>query len=177
MDKVDKWGILTDDWKKIPQNLRFIFLAGVIFIFNSWLLDHWLINGQLPYKYWGVVDIRSFGYSLGLTLILICTVAIVFKQFYLFWILQIFRNKYSFSNLDKTYHLGWFRGKLMLFDKKKKLYYHVYPWGTAQDLLFVGRGWEFHDNFKEGSEYVYDEEGSIFKTKGYKNGGSITTQR
>lgn len=180
MDKVNKLGFLADDWKKIPQNLRYVFLAGVLFIFNSWLLDHWLPNGQLPYKYLGCWDIRPISFNLGLSLILISTIIIVLKQFYLFGAVQIYRRKYPLNNLNKTYYLCWFKGKLMLFDKKnkkKKLYYHVYPWETAQDLLFVGRGWKFQADFKEGAEYCYDEDGSLFSTKGYKNGGSITTQR
>lgn len=176
MDKVDKLTFLTDDWKKIPQNIRYVFLTGVLLVFFAWLLDHWLPNGQLPYRYLEVWDIRSLCFSTGFSLIFMSIALVVFKQFYLFGVTQYYRRKYSLENLNKTYYLIWFKGKLMLFDNKKKLYYHVHPWETAIELLFVGKGWKIQDDFKPGADYCYDEDGSVFSTKKYDNGGSITTQ-
>lgn len=165
---------LTDDWKKIPQNLRYVFIVGVLLIFNSWLLDHWFNTTQV-YYFWGL-DIRYLGYSIGLTLIIACFILIIVKQFYLFSLVWWYRQKYSMSKLDKTYHLLWFNGKLMLFDNNSKFYYHVYPWETAQDLLFVSKGWYLSVGFDPGKEYLVDEK-TIFKTKKYKNGGSLNTQK
>ncbi len=59
---------LYNDWKKIPQNLRYFIWLGVFLIFNSWLLDHWGLPN--PYSFW-VWDIRQFGYSLGISLIVL----------------------------------------------------------------------------------------------------------
>lgn len=165
----------TEDWKKIPQNYRYLLIFGAFFIFNAWLLDHWLVDGQLPYHYLGQ-DIRSLSYGFGLSLILIASLFIIIKQFYLYLRVLVYRAKYPASELNKTYHLGWFKEKLILFDRSGKTFYHVRPLKTAQDLMFEGRGWYFHVRFNKGDEYSYDDKGNIFRTKGFKDGGFINTQ-
>ena len=59
------------------------------------------------------------------------------------------RRKYPRDNLNKTYHLIWFRrGKLYLFDKNDMHYYHIQPWETAEELYFadVGKKVDFGAN-------------------------------
>lgn len=168
---------LTDDWKKIPQNYKYLILTGVFLIFNSWLLDHWGIS--TPYTYFGL-DIRAGGYDVGLSLILFALFLIVTKQFSNFGRALWYRHKYPIEKLDIDYYLVWFNGKLMLFDTKSKTkkYYHVYPWGTAQDLLYVGRGFELSTAFMPNAikEFPVNFEGKMLKLSDFQNGGAICTQ-
>ena len=169
---------LSEDWKKIPQNLRYLILAGGFLMFNSWLLDHWGENE--PYLLWWKLDIRVFGYSLGFTLIMLCFSLLVLKQFFYFGRVIWYRKKYSIEKLDKDFHLIWFKGKLILFDVGKEMYYHVFPWGTAQDLLFVGRGEKIPKSFDavltQKEDISVGNTGKTIKIKSYKNGGGINTQ-
>lgn len=132
------FNFFTDDWQKIPQNYRFLIIVGLFLIINSWFLDHW--GSKTIYLFWGW-DIRFVGYSIGLSIILLTFAIIVVRQFLYFKKLILYRIKYPLSKLDKDFYLIWFTaGKLYLFDRKEKKYYHILPWETAQDLLFVGRG-------------------------------------
>lgn len=108
---------LTDDWKKIPQNIRFVLMGGIVLILNTWLLDHWGIKE--PYKFW-FWDIRAIGYDIGLTLIILSFVLLITKQFYYFGRIAFFRIKYPLNKLNDTFYLVWFNGKLILFDIKEK---------------------------------------------------------
>jgi hypothetical protein len=72
--------------------------------------------------------------------------------------------------------LGWFNGKLMLFDKKSKKYFHVYPWETAQDLLFVSKGDHYPFDFAPDIPIPIGETSEILEISEYSNGGSINTQ-
>lgn len=163
---------LTDDWKKIPQNLRYLTLAGSFLIFNTWLLDHW--GREKPYTFWGW-DMRSFGYSLGLSFILLGFLLLISKQFFYFGRVAFYRRKYPLDKLNREFYLAWFRGKLMLFDKKQKTYHHVLPWDTAQDLFFVGKGFQIEESFDPRAEYALDKD-TFLNAKTYKSGQSINTQ-
>jgi hypothetical protein len=168
---------LTDDWKKIPQNYRYLILSGVFLISNSWLLDHW--GNTKAYTYFGF-DIRESGYSMGLTLIFIALLIIVAKQINSFRKVLLYQHKYPVEKLDTDFYLVWFNGKLMLFDAKSKpkRYYHVYPWETAQNLLFVGRGFEVQTSFMPNTliEFQVNFEGKMIKFSDFQNGGAICTQ-
>lgn len=166
-------GLLTDDWKKIPQNLRYVIIAGISLIFNSWLLDHWGSDGV--YKYLGM-DIRGSGYNLGLSLIFFGFALLIGKQFFYLGRLIYLRKKYPESDIEHGYYLIWFKGKLILFNTKEKKYYHVYPWDTAQDLLFVGKGQSMNENFDPINRPKIPVNNQIFDLTGYKNGGSINTR-
>ncbi len=169
---MSNFDFLTDDWKKIPQNLRFLVISGGFLIFNSWLLDHW--GRKRPYLLWNW-DVRSFGYSLGLTLILIALGLLVAKQFIYFGRIIYFRKMYPINKLNLTYYLVWFNGTLYLFDKKPKKYYHVLPWETAQDLLFVGKGIKLPGGFSNEVIPIPNSSKSLDPKK-YSNGGNINTQ-
>lgn len=169
---MDLINFLVDDWKKIPQNLRYFFLAGAFLIFNSWLLDHW--GSENSYLFWGL-DIRYSGYSLGLTLILLCFLFLLAKQILYFKSLLIYRKRYPIKDLNNKFFLVWFNGKLILFDKDKKKYHHIYPLETAQDLLFAGTGTYITSGFGEDKIVQVSENTSIELNK-YTDGGAINTR-
>lgn len=174
---MDTLNLLVDDWKKVPQNYRYLILSGVVLIFNTWLLDHWGTNS--PYLYLGH-DIRALGYNIGLSLILIAFLFIITKQFYSYVKAIWLRRKYPINKLDIDFFLVWFNGRLMLFDDKSspKKYYHICPWETAQDLLFVGRGFKVSTEFMPNAITTFPAnfEGKMLKLADYSNGGSISTQ-
>lgn len=169
---MDLFNLLIDDWKKIPQNLRYFFLAGGFLIFNSWLLDHW--GSEKPYLFW-MFDIRYLGYSLGLTLILLCFLFLLAKQILYFKSVLIYRNRYPIKELNNKFFLVWFNGKLYVFDKAKKKYHHVYPLETAQDLLFAGTGTHVEGKLGESNSIQISESISL-DTRRYADGGAINTR-
>ena len=132
---MDKFNFFLDDWKKIPQNYRFIIIAGGILVFNTWLLDHW--GSEKPYLFWGQ-DIRAIGYSIGFSLVIACFILLILKQFFNIPKLKMYRDKYPLEKLNIDFFLTSFKGKVILFDLKEKRFYHIFPWATAEDLLFVG---------------------------------------
>jgi len=131
---MDILGFLTDDWKKIPANYRWLILAGAFLIFNSWLLDHW--ESSQIYLFWGF-DIRSLDYSIGLTLILLAFTILIIKQFWYFKTVLAYRIKYPLNKLNEEFFLISFKGYVVLFDRKTDKHHHIVPWETAQDLQFV----------------------------------------
>jgi len=168
---------ITDDWKKIPQNYRYLILAGIFLIFNTWLLDHW--GTTSPYLFFNI-DIRQGGYNIGFLLIILAFTILIMKQFTSFGKLLRYRMRYPPEKLDIDYYLVWFNGKLMLFDvkNKPKKYFHVYPWETAQDLLFVGKGMVVLTGFMPNviTKFPANYEGKMLDLKDFKNGGAINTQ-
>jgi hypothetical protein len=167
---------ISEDWKKIPQNIRYIFLFGFFLIFNSWLLDHW--GHEIPYKLIGKFDLREFGYNLGFILIIFGFLIISIKQFIIYKNIIIYRKKYPIEKLDTDYYLFWYDHKLWLIDTKSKTYYHVHPWETAQNLLFTSYGYKINEDFRKVDELKYND-GSIpiiINMKKYKYGGQINTQ-
>src|SRR3989338_10579512 len=137
------FSFIKDDWEKIPQNVRYFLLSGSTLLAITWLSDHW---GKDSYKLFSW-DFRNIFFSLGITLILVGLVMIVSKQLYTYFNLLRLKIKYPIKNHPKTFALVWFQpGRLYLFDKKSKLSYHVHPWETAEDLSFVGHGFNcLHD--------------------------------
>lgn len=167
--------IFTDDWKKIPANYRFLIIAGIFLIFNSWLLDHW--GSEHIYLFWGY-DIRSLGYSLGLTLILFCLALIVFKQILFFKTLLIYRAKYPLKKLNKDFFLISFKGYVVLFDKKTDKYHHIVPFDTAQDLLFVDQWRYLGKDFPPDTNELFQVGTSNLhhKFELFDDGGAINTR-
>lgn len=167
--------IFVDDWKKIPANYRFFILAGGFLIFNSWLLDHWGL--QKVYLFWGK-DIRSIGYSIGLTLILFCFFLIILKQLLFFKSLIIYRAKYPLGKLNKVFFLISFQGYVVLFDKKSKKYHHIVPFETAQDLLFVDSWQYMNKNFPpEPRDLLQVGTNNLFhEFRMFSDGGAINTR-
>jgi len=171
----DFFNILTDDWKKIPANYRFLILSGGFLIFNSWLLDNW--GSANIYLFWGL-DIRAIGYSIGLTLILVCFFIIFVKQLLYFKKLLIYRAKYPLKNLNKGFFIISFRGYVVLFDKKTKKYHHVVPFATAQDLLFVDSWNYIGKSFPPDSQFMLQVgDSNLYHKFGlFKDGGPINTR-
>lgn len=167
--------ILTDDWKKIPQNLRYIILAGIFLIANTWLLDHWGTGKIYTIFGW---DVRDAGYSFGFSVILFSFILLIAKQLGYLIIGFRYRLKYPISKLNKSFSLAWFNGRLILFDHKQKKYFHVLPWETAQDLLFVGMGEQLQDKFETDKKIIINVFGSTrtIDISQYKDGGDINTQ-
>lgn len=165
---------LVDDWKKIPQNLRYFFLAGAFLIFNSWLVDHW--GTADIYLLWGL-DIRYVGYSLGLSIILLGFLLLTTKQFIFLGRVVILRKKYPINELGSKFHLVWFQGKLILFDMKKKKFHHVYPLETAEDLFFAGTGIHKNINFEQADLHRIELSSTHnIDVSTFTDGGSINTQ-
>ena len=174
MDDKKFLSFLTDDWKQIPLNYRFIIISGSFLIFNSWLLDNW--GATNIYLFWGF-DIRKTGYNIGLTLILLSLLPLISKQFIYLAKRQYYRSKYPTNKLDEKFHLVWFRGKLMLFDIKKKKYYHVFPWETALSLSFDKKGVSIDQDFySQLHEKIRISEEQLIDVEKYSEGGSINTQ-
>lgn len=172
----DFFNFITDDWQKIPQNLRWLFIAGILLIFNTWLLDHWYGSNKAPFlvgwfSYFDVIE-----YAVGYILILMCFGMLVSKQLIYFAILRKYRSRYDLQKIEKDFYLAWFNGKLMLFDVKDKKYYHIYPWETAQDLLFVGQGDQLPFEFAPDVSFPVGITGVVVDVLNYKNGGSINTR-
>ena len=163
---------ITDDWKKIPQNIRYFFMAGTTFIFVSWLVDHW--GGVEVKRFWGL-EISDIAFSLGSTLILIGLAFLLVKQFYIFIIVTKYRRGFPIDELNSKFYLVWFNGKLILFDKEKTEYHHIYPFQTAQDLLFIGTGTYVESNFENTNTVKISENISI-QVKDYADGGAINTR-
>lgn len=163
---------IFDDWKKIPQNLRYFFLAGVFLIFNSWLLDHWGLKN--PYLFWGI-DIRQLGYNIGLSIIIVGFFALLLKQLFYFKNIIWYRWKYPIKNLEYNFFLVWFNGKLYLFDSKTNKRHHIYPFETAQDLLFVGKG-KFISKNLEDAELIQVSDALSIDVRKYKEGQPINTR-
>ncbi len=138
---MDLLNFLTDDWKKIPANYRWLIIAGAFLIFNTWLLDHW--GSSQIYLFWGF-DIRSLGYSVGLTLILLAFMILIVKQFWYFKTVLDYRKKYPLNRLNEDFFLISFKGYVVLFDLKTHKHHHILPWETAQDLQFVDE-WSYLD--------------------------------
>jgi hypothetical protein len=89
---------------------------------------------------------------------------------------EVFRRKYPLKNLDKDYHLIWFhRGKLYLFDKKEKLYYHIEPWETAVDLYFTDKGKKVEFGLEPNSLIDIQIDGGTIRPSDYEDGGKINT--
>lgn len=164
---------ITDDWKKIPQNIRYFFITGASFIFISWLIDHWGTEGI--YRFWGL-DIRKIGFNLGLTFIFLGLIFLVIKQLFIFKNVIEYRRKYPIEEINHKFYLVWFKGRLILFDKDKKEYHHIYPRGTAQDLLFSGTG-NYEDSDFENATNVKISDAISINVKEYKDGGAINTRR
>ncbi|MFC2160132.1 hypothetical protein ACFLRX_00605 [Acidobacteriota bacterium] len=164
---------ITDDWKKIPQNIRYYFIAGAALVFISWLIDHW--GTMHIYKFWGL-DIRKIGFSLGLTLIFLGLISLVVKQIIIFKNIVKYRRKYPINKIDTKFYLAWFRGKLILFDEDKKEYHHIYPFETAQDLLFAGTGIYVDSDFENSTNVPIPNSESI-NPKDYVDGGAINTRK
>lgn len=172
------WDLLKSDWEKLPQHFRFLLEVGIILVFNAWVLDHWLPDTILPYKYLGYFDIRVLSYNVGMTLIIFTLALIVIKQIKLLpGLIRSYENKYPIKNIGKTFELVWFNGKLILFDLKTKKFFHVYPWETAQDLNFVSFGTHVPDHFPNPQNpKVKLDSGKFIDITTYQNGGSINTR-
>jgi hypothetical protein len=173
------FNILQKDFDKLPQNVRYIFISGFLFIFNAWLLDHWKSNQELPYYFMGIVDLRSISYNVGTCLFFVALILVVFKQIVsipgiIFWN----KSKYDIKDLGKKFELVWFKGKLMLFQHRDKRYFHVLPWETAQDLNFVSYGTHVNDDFPNPiNTVIILDDGRKLDTSKYKNGGEINTRK
>ena len=172
------WDLIKDDWNKLPENVRYFLEIGVVLVFNSWVLDHWLPNRNLPFEFLGRFDIRAACYNIGQSFILISIIFVVVKQLWnLPKLINNYKVRYPIKELGNKFDLVWFSGKLILFDHKEKKYYHVYPWETAQDLNFVSYGIHVEDHFPDPKnpkiEITKDKMLDIAK---YNNGGSINTR-
>ena len=165
---------LLDDWKKIPQNLRYFFLSGITLILSSWVADHW--HTSTVYSFWGWDFKRTF-FSLGVSIIIFGFLMLVLKQLFLVYKVAVLRRRYPISELDKSFYLVWFKGQLILFDNNTNQYFHVTPLETAQDLFFEGQGYSDDNRWSVVTQFdVSDPSIRIIKAD-YSNGGPINTQR
>lgn len=139
--------LLHNEWDKIPQNFRYLFLVGALLIVNAWLLDHW---GHERYSHFLFIDIAASSYFVGLFLIILGAVFLIAKQIVGFSGLLFLRRRYSPSKLNKTFYLISFKGKWILFDKNKKECFHIRPWETVLDLQFEGLATGISLAFQQG---------------------------
>src|SRR6266851_5752978 len=137
---MDIFGFIKEDWKKVPQNNRYLILSGATLIFIDWFTDHW---GK-SYSYFGK-DYHQWFFNLGITFILIgivmMAVLMLIKQFFALSIMTNYRTIYPIDKVNETFSLVLFKGRMILFDKRdsnKKRAYHVATSNTAIDLGFWG---------------------------------------
>jgi len=165
---------LTEEWKKIPQASKIFALFGVTLILLTWLIDHWGGNKEGIYTFWGH-DIRQTSFNIGVSIILLVFLFIIAKQILLIKRTTQYRIKYPLKNLDTTFYLIWFNGKLILFDRSSKLYYHIATWATAQDLFFIGQGKWIKEDFEE-KKIITLPSGKTLEVSNYEDGGPINTR-
>lgn len=164
---------IADEFKKIPQGFKYFFISGTILIFIPWLIDHWGTNSL--YKLWGV-DIREFFFSLGLSIILVSLVLLLWRQAKYYRQAKKYRDRYPVEKHNSTFDLLWFNGKLILFDHETKKYHHIYPYSTAQDLLFVDLGVRIKKDFEDVKSDEIRVSDKEIVLKEYKDGGPINTR-
>lgn len=172
------WNLVNEDWKKLPQDIRFLIETGVLLVFNTWLLDHWLPNRMIPFLYLGKWDMREVSYNLGMSLIFLALTVIIIKQILnLPKMIKNYKTQYPVKEIGKKFDLVWFNGKLILFDHKAKQFFHIYPWETAEDLNFTSYGTHIQDKFPNPQNSIVKlDNGKTLDVTQYKNGGSITTR-
>ena len=172
---MDFLGFLKEDWQKIPQNLRYFVISGTILLVIDWTSYHW--SKGVNYTYLGK-NYHQFFFNLGVSLILLGFLLIIAKQIFVVVNLQRFRYRYSLKNLNITYGLIWFNGKLYLFDKKKKTASHITPAETASDLSFWGVGVPYPGSFEEAQVHGLEVGDPVnIKVKDYNLAGPINTRR
>jgi hypothetical protein len=165
--------ILKDDWEKIPQNYRYIIIAGILLIINAWFLDHW---GTMQYKLAFKCDFGFISYFIGLILVTFAFGLIIWKQITIPNKVDQLKIKWPISGIDKDFYIVSYLGKWILYDKKTKLYHHLYPWETVQDLGFVSCEHYEEINFDPSKKHEFTIGGYVLNTKDYSNGGSVTTR-
>jgi hypothetical protein len=152
---MDFLSFLKDDWQKIPQNLRYFILSGITLIALTWISDHWGSNIHYDFLGW---NFRSAFFSMGIALIIVGFCLILAKQIFTYFNLTRLRYKYPIKDLNRTFYLVWFNGRLILFDKidrKNKRSYHIHPMATAKDLGFASYGIYTPLDFEQQREDLY----------------------
>lgn len=168
------------EWKNIPQNIRYIFMIGALLIFTTWLIDHWdLPTGQI-YCFFGF-DIRNISFSIGLLIIFFGFGVIIIQQIWLYCNTIFYKHDYPIKDIDKEFYLVWFSnyGILYLFDKKTKLYRHVYDIETAQDLFFLSGTHNTKEMFEEErkNNQSINIDNTKLEFKNYNKGLPITIKK
>lgn len=166
----DVLNFLSNDWQKIPQNYRFLLLAGSFFILNAWLVDHWTKDIHFLGSLLSVISYYS-----GLILVILGLILLVIKQFWGFFKIIYYRNKYKVNKNGKDFNIISFGNPWYLFDKKKKKYYHIEPYETVQDLQFEGL------NIVANSEFnshlgIQIKKNKYLYVKNYLYAGKINTR-
>ncbi len=168
-----------EDFNKLPQNIRYLFYIGILLVFNAWLLDHWKSDQELPYLFLGFLDVRSISYNIGTAFLLFALLITAWKQLSnIPAMIENYKLGYQVKDIGKKFDLVWFNGKLILFNHKRKKYYHVRPWETAEDLDFVSYGIHVQDNFPNPrNPKIKLDSNRVLDTTQYQNGGTINTRK
>ncbi len=155
--------LFKEDWSKIPQSHRYLFIIGSLLIFFSWLLDHWgawqsLNNPSfLNYKY--------LIFYFAIILILIGIFSLLFRQAVSWKSIGFIRFRYPRSKLGKTFKIiesEEKKGKLYLYDLKDKRKYWIASGQTYRDL---GYFWGDAVTFRN-EEFEKIPEGPLILTSG-----------
>lgn len=86
-----------------------------------------------------------------------------------------YRKRYPLKRLNIDYYLVWFKGRLILFDKKTRLHHHIRPWESAQDLSFTDKGVHVEFDFNPKDRPVISINSKKIDTKKYNSGKEINT--
>lgn len=166
---------IKGDWERLPQSIRYSVLSGLSLIFLSWLAND--MNSSFDTTLFGWDFRRSF-FSAGAIIIFVGLFLVLWKQVISYKNLAKWRIKYPIRKLDKSFTLIWFKGRLMLFDRKSKMAYHIHPWETAIDLYFVGHGHSVAIDYDDAvrSERQFGKPINI-KINDYPYVGQINTRR
>lgn len=131
---------VSEDWRRIPQNLRYFILSGVLFLGVSWTADQIRLNNNF----------RDLFFFTGVILISIGVILLLFKQMWLPIKLNFYRHRYPLRDLYRTFCLVRFNDRIILFDsrhKDRKRSYHIHPLETARDLHFNTHALSINDDF------------------------------
>jgi hypothetical protein len=168
-------GFITDDWESIPQNYKYVIIAGGLLVANAWLLDHWGTK-----RVWeiGTIDIAWYSYFLGLFLIILALFILIISQvIFLKTIVQL-RWRYRLSLLFDKIYIYTFKGGWYLFDTRNQKYFHIRPWKTVEDLQWEGRATYLNFKFdtKKLKKLPIENTSKTIDLSGYKYSGKITTR-
>ncbi len=131
-------GVFEDDWRRIPANVRSIFLFGLFLIVISWLGDRW--TDKVQYQAFGDGTNEAL-FRLGVYIICLFFVVLVAKAIWLWGKIVRMRRHYPVDRLYKDFYLADIQGSIYLFDNHSKQRLHIKTPQTIYDLELWLYGW------------------------------------
>lgn len=128
-----------NDWINLPTVLKVFIVYGLIFILLTWVDSSLKLDFYLSLSRRELPLIKNLPFFLTNILIIIPLPILLTKSFYEFLKIQWYRCiRYPKNNLNKSYYIVSFRGRVCLLDKDKHEIRWIKNWQTCLDLTFVG---------------------------------------